>query len=99
MTISRVLVVCYSMFGVRIRYWLSCITLLAFAPPILSQTIIPGSTLTFRSSGSGSGDWKLSENGYVGTYFSLAAPGSVTLTVNASGSTDDALLPHMNVVV
>lgn len=41
----------------------------------------------------------MSENGYVGTYFSLAAPGSVTLSVNASGSTNDALLPHMNLVV
>src|SRR5689334_24196793 len=78
--------------------WLSCVLLLMTAIPALSQTIT-GSTLAFRSSGSGTGNWTLSENGYVGTYFSLAAPGSVTLTVNASGSTDDASLPHMNLVI
>ena len=80
------------------KCWLSFGVLLMAMKPALSQTI-PGSTLSFRSSGAGSGNWTLSENGYVGTYFSLAAPGSVTLTVNASGSTNDALLPHMNLVV
>ena len=60
---------------------------------------LPAVVFSFRSSGTGSGNWSLSENGYVGTYFSLAAPGSVTLTVNASGSTNDATLPHMNIVV
>ena len=48
---------------------------------------ISGSNLSSRSSGSGTGNWTLNENGYVGTYFSLATPGSVTLTVNASGAT------------
>ena len=71
---------------------------LNLAAPALAQTIT-GSNLSHRSSGSGSGNWTLSENGYVGTYISLAAPGSVTLTVNASGSTSDALAPRMNVVV
>jgi GH35 family endo-1,4-beta-xylanase len=47
----------------------------------------------------GSGNWTLSDNGYEGTYFTLAAPGQVTLTVNAAGSTTDGILPHMNVVV
>jgi GH35 family endo-1,4-beta-xylanase len=55
--------------------------------------------LSYKSSGSGSGNWTLSQNGYVGTYFTLAAPGAVTLTVNASGSTTDATLPHMNLDV
>ena len=45
-----------------------------------------GSSLSHRSSGSGAGNWTLSENGYVGTYITLAAPGQVTLTVNASGT-------------
>jgi endo-1,4-beta-xylanase len=66
--------------------------------PVSSQTFT-GSSLSHRSSGSGSGNWTLSENGYVGTYFSLDTPGSVTFTVNASGSTNDALAPHMNLVV
>jgi GH35 family endo-1,4-beta-xylanase len=78
--------------------WFSSLAMLAFVSPAASQTFT-GSSLSQRSSGSGSGNWTLSENGYVGTYFTLAAPGSVTLTVNASGSTNDAVLPHMNMVV
>src|SRR3954462_9739183 len=77
---------------------LCCIAFLAVATPAVPQTIT-GSSLAFRSSGSGSGNWTLSENGYLGTYFSLAAPGSVTFAVNASGSTNDSLLPHMNIAV
>ena len=65
----------------------------------LGGQTIGGSSLSHRSSGSGAGNWTLNENGYVGTYFTLAAPGSVTLTVNASGSTNDAVSPHMNLVV
>src|SRR3954454_7019550 len=78
--------------------WLCCTAFFAASTPAVAQTIT-GSSLAFRSSGSGSGNWTLSENGYLGTYFSLAAPGSVTLGVNASGSTTDATLPHMNIVV
>jgi GH35 family endo-1,4-beta-xylanase len=71
---------------------------IAGAPAAFGQSI-SGSTLSHRSSGSGSGSWTLSQNGYVGTYFSLAAPGSVTLTLNASGSTTDGVPPRMNFVV
>lgn len=71
---------------------------LTLAWPAFGQTF-NGSSLSHRSTGSGSGSWTLSENGYVGTYFSLAQPGSVTLTVNAVGATNDAVLPHMNLVV
>ena len=35
----------------------------------------------------------------MGTYFSLTQGGKVTLKVNASGSTSDAVLPHMNMVI
>src|SRR3954468_921604 len=74
--------------------------LLACAPMLArAQTTINGSNLSLRSTGSGAGNWTLTDNGYVGTYFTLAAPGAVTLTVNASGSTSDSVLPHMNVVV
>jgi GH35 family endo-1,4-beta-xylanase len=72
--------------------------LLILASPAISQTFT-GSSLSHRSNGSGSGNWTLNENGYVGTYFSLDSPGSVTLTVNASGSSNDAIAPHMNLVV
>lgn len=77
----------------------SALLLTVFVAPICAQTTITGSSLSHRSSGSGSGNWTLTDNGYVGTYFSLASPGQVTLTVNASGSTTDAVLPHMNLVV
>jgi endo-1,4-beta-xylanase len=63
-----------------------------------AQTIT-GSNLSYRSTGTGSGNWTLSDNGYEGTYFTLAAPGQVMLSVNASGSTTDGILPHMNIAV
>lgn len=75
--------------------------LLLIAMPAIApaQITLTGSSLSHRSSGSGSGNWTLSDNGYVGTYFTLAAKGDVTLTVNASGTTNDSVLPHMNIVV
>ena len=54
---------------------LSWLSLLILAPMAPAQTTITGSSLSHRSSGSGAGNWTLSENGYVGTYFTLAAPG------------------------
>jgi hypothetical protein len=55
----------------------------------LGQTI-NCSGLSYRSSGGSSGtDWVLNENGYIGTFFTLDAPGAVTLSVNAAGSTGD----------
>ena len=65
-----------------------------------AQTTISGASLALRSSGGPSGDdWVLSGNGYVGTYITLDAPGAVTLNVIASGSTDDATAPRVNVAV
>ncbi|HEY4233330.1 MAG TPA: endo-1,4-beta-xylanase [Lacipirellulaceae bacterium] len=86
------------MMRLRTAFWFSWLALFGLACPALAQTF-SGSSLSYRSSGSGSGNWTLSDNGYVGTYFSLAAPGSVTLTLSASGSTTDAVSPHMNLVV
>jgi endo-1,4-beta-xylanase len=67
--------------------------------PLAEGQSFTGSSLSHKSSGSGSGNWTLSEDGYVGTYFTLDNPGPVTLTVNASGSSTDAVAPHMNIVV
>jgi GH35 family endo-1,4-beta-xylanase len=72
-----------------------CVCLAAYS----SAQSISGSQLSHRSSGGGSGNWTLDENGYVGTYFTLDAPSSVTLSVNASGTTNDLVVPHMNLVV
>jgi endo-1,4-beta-xylanase len=80
------------------RWIVSCCLAVCLASPACAQTFT-GSSLSHKSSGSGSGNWTLDENGYVGTYITLAAPGQVTLTVNASGATSDATAPHMNVVV
>src|SRR6476659_7546854 len=44
-----------------------------------AQTTINGNSLAYRSTGSSSSSaWTLDRNGYVGTYITLAAPGSVT---------------------
>jgi GH35 family endo-1,4-beta-xylanase len=65
-----------------------------------TQNTVNGGSFALRSSGGPSGDdWVLSANGYVGTYITLDAPGTVTLNVVASGATDDATTPHMNIVV
>ena len=65
----------------------------------VAQTTTGGSDLPLRSSGTGSGsDVTLTDNGYVGTYITLANPGAVTLTVDAAGLSD-AGAPHMNIVV
>jgi GH35 family endo-1,4-beta-xylanase len=86
------------MLGWKQRNLLACLLTLTIPYATYSQTFSGGSLL-HRSSGSGGSSWTLSENGYVGTYFSLAAPGPVTLSVNASGITNDAILPRMNLVV
>src|SRR5438094_533751 len=61
-----------------------------------AQTVVNGSAMALQSSGAVSGtNWTLSSNGYVGTYVTLAAPGTVSFAVSASG-TADAGAPHMN---
>src|SRR5690606_38905750 len=65
-----------------------------------AQTPINGSSLALRSSGSASGDgWRLNNNGYVGTYVSLDAPGDVTVSVQASGQASGGVAPRMTLVV
>lgn len=68
--------------------------------PLCAQTTLSGSALALHSNGNANGDsWTLTQNGYVGTYVSVAAPGSVVISVIASGSTSDGVLPHMNFAV
>src|SRR3954470_15326815 len=62
----------------------------------LAQTTVTGTSLVFRSTGTTSGSSvTLSDNGYLGTYVTLAAPGTVQFTINARG----ASTPRMNLVV
>lgn len=63
-------------------------------------TTTNGSALAVRSSGTGIGNGvRLQQNGFVGTYVTLAAPGAVTLSVNATGQLGGGVAPRMNVVV
>ncbi|HKC85650.1 MAG TPA: endo-1,4-beta-xylanase [Blastocatellia bacterium] len=80
---------------------IACCAFLSFAGARApAQNTVNGGSFALRSSGGPSGDdWVLSSNGYVGTYITLDAPGSVTLNVIASGATDDATSPRMNIVV
>jgi GH35 family endo-1,4-beta-xylanase len=65
-----------------------------------SQTTTLGSNLALKSStGGGVGDWTINRDGYVGTYINLAAPGTVTIGVNASGMSSGGIDPHMNIVI
>jgi GH35 family endo-1,4-beta-xylanase len=60
---------------------------------------ISGASLALKSTGSGASDWTLQRNGYVGTYIHLAAPGSVTVNVNAAGASSGGVDPRMNIVI
>lgn len=78
--------------------------LLAFALSAVitgSAWAVSGDTLALRSIGSSpqSGDWTLSRDGYVGTYFQLNAPGDVTINVNAAGTAAAGIDPNMNIVI
>lgn len=65
-----------------------------------AQTVLNGNALALRSIGSASGsDWVLSENGYVGSYITLAAAAEVTIGVQASGAAGGGASPRMNLVV
>jgi GH35 family endo-1,4-beta-xylanase len=84
----------------NLRIVVSALCLAAIsAVPACAQTINANS-LALRSNGSASGaDWRLTDNGYVGTYINLAAPGNVTINVQASGEGSGGPASRMNVVI
>jgi GH35 family endo-1,4-beta-xylanase len=77
----------------------ACSALQFLATSAAAQTTIGGNALSHRSSGTDSGAWNLSQSGYVGTYFTLAEDGPVTINAAASGSTTDGVAPRMNLVI
>ena len=86
---------------IRHRRWLYvfAVSFLGLTSAAEAQTI-NGTSLAFRSSGTASGsDWTLSENGYVGTYVTLAAPGDLTVSAQASGLAGGGVDPNMNIVI
>jgi endo-1,4-beta-xylanase len=67
---------------------------------IQAQTFVNGNGMILKSSGAASGSaWTLSTNGYVGTYITLSQPGSVNITVNASGQSSSSLAPQMTLSI
>lgn len=71
------------------------------SPSAWAQTTqLNGNSLLYRSTGSSSGSaWTLDRDGYLGTYITLAAPGNVTVNVQAAGTASGGVNPHMNVVI
>lgn len=71
--------------------------LLVVVEPALA---INGNTVAIRSSGSSTGSaWRLNDNGYLGTYVTLASAGDVTVSVQAGGAAFDSINPQMNLVM
>ena len=60
---------------------------------------ISGSSLVINSGGTSGSNALLANNGYVGSYINLAAPGDVTVTVSASGTAFDGSNPRMNLAI
>jgi GH35 family endo-1,4-beta-xylanase len=60
---------------------------------------VTGSALALNSGTDAGNTASLVNNGYAGTYITLGAPGSVTVTVNAQGISSGGVNPHMNLVV
>jgi GH35 family endo-1,4-beta-xylanase len=88
--------------GILWRYSFLCASVLVLATSAQAQTTVNGNAMAIRSVpglGGGPTDFLMSRDGYEGTYVTLAQPGSVTLSVNASGVTNDATLPNLQISV
>lgn len=78
------------------------LTLLLLLSPSFAfgQTTLTGNSLAYKSTGSASGSaWTLDRNGYVGTYITMAAPGTVTIKVNATGTAASGIAPNISVAI
>ncbi len=60
---------------------------------------INGNALSLNSGTSAGSAAQLNDNGYAGTYITLASPGNVTVTVDAAGTASGGVDPHMNIVI
>jgi GH35 family endo-1,4-beta-xylanase len=82
------------------RYYIVGLIAITLAGEADAQTTINGNSLALRSVGNSIGsDWNFNRNGYVGTYINLDQPGSVTISVNASGTAASGVNPRMNIVI
>ena len=60
---------------------------------------VNGSALQLNSGAIIGNDAQLNNNGYAGAYITLASQGSVTVTVNAKGTSTGGIDPKMNIVI
>src|SRR4051812_6637953 len=83
------------------RLLTGCLAIAAMSSAALGQTLLTGSGLTVRSTGSASGSaWNLGTTGFVGTYITVpAGGGTVSFTLNAAQGATGAGTPHLNLVV
>jgi GH35 family endo-1,4-beta-xylanase len=76
------------------RQFIVSLAILHLAAP--AAWSISGNSLVINSGGTSGSNALLSDNGYVGSYITLAAPGDVTVTVSASGTAFGGVNPKMN---
>lgn len=85
-----------------VRHVVTCslAAVLLVAPRGAQCATFQASSLSHRSTGTASGPAvRLNENGYLGTYFTLDAPGPVTVRASASGTTNDATRPRLGIAI
>lgn len=81
-------------------FFTAIVILSALAAASSGASSINGSEAVLQSSGTVTGtNVTLAENGYVGTYVQLANPGTVSLTIVASGTQTGTIAPELKVVV
>lgn len=65
-----------------------------------ADTTLNGSALAFRSTGSAAGSTvTLNQNGYLGTYVRLAAPGAISLSAVAGGTASNGVSPNLTFTI
>ena len=75
---------------------LAAVAIAASVAAARADTTVAGSALAYRSSGSVSGSTvTLSQNGYLGTYVRLAAPGTISLNAVAGGTASNGVNPNL----
>jgi GH35 family endo-1,4-beta-xylanase len=79
-----------------LRIALIAVLCASIAPPTWA---LSGSALSLNSGTSAGAAAQLDDNGYAGTYITLAAQGNVKVTVNAAGTSFGGVDPHMNIVI
>jgi GH35 family endo-1,4-beta-xylanase len=84
----------------RRRELIALATIFAALATAAEAPALTGASLALRSNGLSQGSsWVLNDDGYVGTYVTLAAPGDVTIAVQASGTAFNGVAPRMNLAV